>query len=170
MLAGEGIEATQATISRDLREIGAVKTASGYTMPSALVGHPIGQPAGPAGTFTPGSPQAAPQGFGEHGHAGGAGFLPSQVPGLGLLASLRTFVVSVERGCSMIVIKTGPRYASLVAAEIDREMPVGVLGTVAGDDTILIACRGEAAAKRVCADFTKAAGVGPAAWMGKGAR
>ena len=82
---------------------------------------------------------------------------------VGRSAAMRTFVISVERGGSIVVLRTGPGHASLVAAEIDRDAPDGVLGTVAGDDTIFIACRGEPAAKRVATDFAHAAGVGKAA-------
>jgi arginine repressor len=49
-------------------------------------------------------------------------------------------------------------------------MPTGVLGTVAGDDTIFIACRGEGAAKRLATELAHAAGVGPGARGAKGAR
>lgn len=143
-LAGEGIEATQATISRDLREIGAVKSGAGYTMPAALLGR-----------ATTGSGQAT--GYGGVGR-GGVG-LEAGVPGVGLASALHTFVVSVERGGSLVVVRTGPGHASLVAAEIDRERPEGALGTVAGDDTIFVACRGEPAARRIAAEFGRAAGV-----------
>jgi transcriptional regulator of arginine metabolism len=165
LLAQEGIEATQATISRDLREIGAVKSAAGYTMPSVLVG----QVAGHAPDAT--SAAAARGVQGGHGQARAdssrAALIDSALAAVGLPAALRTFVVSVERGGSMVVARTGPGHASLVAAEIDRAMPTGVLGTVAGDDTIFIACRGESAARRLAAELAQAAGVGSAA---RGAR
>ena len=122
LLAEQGVEATQATLSRDLREIGAVKGPEGYTMPA-----PIGRATAPA---------------------------PAPLPPLGLVAAVRSFVTSTQCAGALVVLRTGPGHASLVAAELDRDPPAGSLGTIAGDDTIFIACRSGAAARRIAATFS----------------
>jgi transcriptional regulator of arginine metabolism len=52
--------------------------------------------------------------------------------------------VSVAGGGCMVVVRTAPAHASVVASVIDRELAlngdcVGVLGTIAGDDTVFVA-------------------------------
>lgn len=106
VLSRQGVRATQATISRDLREIGAVKGPDGYVLPAS-------------------NPVASE---------------------LGLERALRGFVRNVDRGATMVVLKTGPGHAQLVALELDRSPPAGVIGTIAGDDTIFLATRSERAA------------------------
>lgn len=163
LLAGEGIEATQATLSRDLREIGAVKGGTGYTLASALVGDHahVGQNgvlSGHGGAGLHGGLHGGSH-LGAGTIAGGRMSPEAALAAVGRSAAMRTFVVSVERGGSIVVLRTGPGHASLVAAEIDRDPLAGVLGTVAGDDTIFVACRGEAAARRVHVEFAQSAGV-----------
>lgn len=106
LLGRYGIKATQATISRDLRELGAVKGPDGYVLP----------------------------------------VLTSSSNELGLERALRGFVKNVDRGATMVVLKTGPGHAQVVALELDRSPPQGVIGTIAGDDTIFLATRSERAA------------------------
>lgn len=106
MLAKHGVRATQATISRDLREIGAVKGPDGYVLPT----------------------------------------VPPPGSEIGLERALKGFVKGVDRGATLVVLKTGPGHAPLVAAELDKTPPAGVIGTIAGDDTIFIATRSERAA------------------------
>ena len=112
LLAGAGQPATQATVSRDLEELGAVKIRrSGHivyalTDASGPVGGPVGGPGGPAG---------------------GPAFSAS--------------VHDVECSGSLVIVHTPPGHAGMVAAGIDREALEGVAGTIAGDDTILIVCR-----------------------------
>ncbi|MEZ6235190.1 MAG: hypothetical protein R3B68_13460 [Phycisphaerales bacterium] len=130
LLAQQGVEATQATISRDLRELGAVKSPAGYTL----------------------SAQHAP-----------AAPLDAALPAYGAHAAVRAFVTSVGHSPLMVVLHTAPAHASLVAAELDRDPPEGVLGTIAGDDTIFIACRSEQATRRLAADLADAAGINTAA-------
>ena len=50
-------------------------------------------------------------------------------------------VVSIEFSGNLLVIKTLPGYANSVASIIDKANPVEVIGTVAGDDTILLIMR-----------------------------
>lgn len=100
-LKREGFGATQATISRDLDDVGAVrKHVDGktvYEMPSS---------------------NGPPEGFGKR-----------------VLAEL---VREVAVSANLVVVKTFPGMAPSVGAVIDSESVPGVLGTVAGDDTVLV--------------------------------
>ncbi len=65
-----------------------------------------------------------------------------------LTAGLKGLLNSVEHNGSLIVIKTPPGSASLVAHHLDATKPLGMLGTIAGDDTIFVA---PASAKQIVA-------------------
>lgn len=54
-------------------------------------------------------------------------------------SGLRNLLVDIEHNGSMIVIHTTPGSASLVARQLDHSRPQGILGTIAGDDTIFVA-------------------------------
>ena len=98
-LAQQGLRVTQATLSRDIRELGLVKTAEGYK--------PLGA----------------------------ASAAPSQ-PALG--RALREFLRDVLPAQNLLVLKTPPGGAQPLAAAVDRERWPEVLGTIAGDDTVLL--------------------------------
>ncbi len=121
-LARLGIEATQATISRDLRAIGAVKGPGGYTVP-------------------PVEPPALGPGDAEMG------------------AVLAQHVTSVVAAVGLVVLKTTPGSAQIVALELDRFPPSQVVGTVAGDDTVLVAVETPAGVKSVCRALRALAGL-----------
>ena len=108
-----GIEATQATISRDLKEIGLVKRA------------------GDGAYVRPGVDRTGPE-SGER---------------------LRRAVASLLRGCErvdpLVVVRTDRGQAQGLAEWIDRAQLPEIAGTVAGDDTILVICRGADAAALV---------------------
>jgi len=104
LLAEHGISATQATISRDLRELGASKGPGGYFLPRIDVS----------------------------GHS-------SQASEKSLRQVLETYVVSAEPAGNLLVLKTGPGQAQVVALEFDRHPQDGVVGVIAGDDTIFLA-------------------------------
>ncbi|MEO0513551.1 MAG: arginine repressor [Planctomycetota bacterium] len=106
-LQERGVRVTQATLSRDLREIGAVKSADGYR----LLGEARGVASSVVGLIATGSLTRAVQ-----GHLTGA------KPGVGL-----------------VVCTTSPGHAQVLALELDRTPPPGVLGTVGGDDTVFVA-------------------------------
>jgi len=108
LLDERGIGVTQATLSRDLREIGALKTMRGYQLPL------------------------------ENGGAG-VGLSPSTPQPTALSRTLAGFVTRVEPAGNLIVIRTGPGHAQLVALEIDRAGLSGVVGCLAGDDTVFLA-------------------------------
>ncbi len=104
LLAEQGFQVTQATVSRDLWAVGAVKarTADGSFRYS----------------WEPGS---------EPGRTRDA-----------LVMALSTYVTSVRSSGNLVVIKTPPGAAHVVAAAIDDAGIEGILGTVAGDDTMLV--------------------------------
>jgi transcriptional regulator of arginine metabolism len=100
-LAGAGLHVTQATLSRDIKELGLVKTGEGYSTPAELGGE-----------------SAAP------------------TPSLSHL--LREFVTEIKEAQNLLVIRTTTGSAQPVAAALDAERWPELLGTLAGDDTILV--------------------------------
>jgi transcriptional regulator of arginine metabolism len=118
-LQARGIEATQATLSRDLKELGLVKRAGdgAYTRP----GHEK-----------------------SNGHAASERLrraVPATVRGL-------------ERVNLLLIVRTDPGQAQGLAVLVDRSQFAEVAGTVAGDDTILVICRGLEQAKQMEARLT----------------
>jgi transcriptional regulator of arginine metabolism len=114
LLADDGVAVTQATLSRDLEEIGAVKVrrpgvGTVYSVPDSAPG-PVLR------TLTDATDGRISR----------------------LAAEL---LVSVEASANLVVVRTPPGGAHLLASAIDRAGLEDVLGTVAGDDTILIVTR-----------------------------
>lgn len=114
ILADEDIEVTQATLSRDLDEIGAVKTRLADGTVAYTIG---GRQGGDAG---------APAVGGKTDQQ-----MARVLPGL---------VTSVASARNLIVVHTPSGAAQYVASVIDRQPVEGVLGTIAGDDTVMIVC------------------------------
>ena len=105
MLAAAGVDATQATVSRDLEEIGAVKVrAAGGESVYAVPDLP--------------KDRVAPE---EH-----------------LRRVLGEWVVEVSSSTNLVVVRTPPGSAHVVASALDRAGLPEILGTVAGDDTIIV--------------------------------
>jgi len=105
LLAEAGVEATQATVSRDLEEIGAVKVrAAGGESVYAVPDLP--------------KDRVAPE---EH-----------------LRRVLGDWVVEVAASANLVVVRTPPGSAHVVASALDRAGLPEILGTVAGDDTIVV--------------------------------
>ena len=126
VLGAEGIVATQATVSRDLEELGAVKarTAQGET---AYV--------------IPEQPQ-------------------DQVAPAELLQRVCSdWVVEVDSSKNLVVVRTPPGSAHLVGAAIDRAGWDSVVGTVAGDDTILVVVGEPFSGADVAGEFRDLAGL-----------
>lgn len=118
LLAAEGIEVTQATLSRDLVELGAVRVRRGRALVYAV-------------------PGAEPKG-GE------------QVP-TRLRRLLEELLVTAQASGNLVVLRTPPGAANHLASAIDASRLTEVLGTIAGDDTILLVTatpRGGAAVAR----------------------
>jgi transcriptional regulator of arginine metabolism len=114
-LAAEGFRVTQATLSRDLDELGAVKLRTpDRGQPTYVV---------PAD----GAPLAAR-------HA-------ADDPPARLSRLLAELMISAEASANLAVMRTPPGASMFLASAIDRAGLPDVLGTVAGDDTILVISR-----------------------------
>jgi transcriptional regulator of arginine metabolism len=110
-LQQRGFETTQATISRDIKELGLVKRA----------GDGAYQRSG-AETSNPETAMTA------------------------LERAAAAFLRNVERVQQLVVIRTGRGQAQALAEAIDRAQLPEEVGSIAGDDTILIIARGARAA------------------------
>ncbi len=114
LLADGDVHATQATVSRDLEDLGAIKVriaggATVYAIPELP------------------SEQFAPE---DH-----------------LRRVLGDWLVEVDRSGDLVVLRTPPGSAHVVASALDRGGVPNVVGTVAGDDTILVIARPDAGAE-----------------------
>lgn len=111
-LAAEGIEVTQATLSRDLEELGAIKLRGADGGVGVYVVPEDGSPV--------------------RGVAGGTGRLSR------LLGEL---LVSTDASANLAVLRTPPGGAHYLASAIDRAALPYVVGTIAGDDTVFVVAR-----------------------------
>ena len=137
-LAGVGIKVTQATLSRDLDELGAIRLRGQggeliYALPPdpadiAADQHAARQSA-LAGPATAAGPAVA---------AGPATAGPATA---GLARVAADLLLSAEASGNLVVLRTPPGAAQLMASVIDRTGLPAVLGTVAGDDTVLVVAR-----------------------------
>lgn len=97
-LAKAGLQTTQVTLSRDIRELGLAKTGAGY------------------------------QRFATEAPAFG--------PDLAMIAG--EFLTDARVAQNLLVLRTSPGNASTLASALDREKWEEVIGTLAGDDTVLV--------------------------------
>ncbi|MEM9082834.1 MAG: arginine repressor [Planctomycetota bacterium] len=67
-------------------------------------------------------------------------------------------LLSAEPAATTAVLRTPPGHAQALAIELDRTPPAGVVGTLAGDDTIFLACHTADDAVRTCAHLLELAG------------
>lgn len=112
LLAAEGIEVTQATLSRDLDELGAVKLRGADSGAPVYVIPEDGSPV--------------------RGVQGGTTRLSR------LLAEL---MASVDASGNLMVLRTPPGAAQFLASAIDRAALDEVVGSIAGDDTVAVIAR-----------------------------
>jgi arginine repressor len=198
-----GMHVTQATLSRDLDELGVVRLrAAGGTLVYALPGDPGGPSSHPGTAFDypervraasgpsiPPAPPLAPgaEDVGPHaraatpggislaggtGMAGGtgagqppAGQAPAgqdppaaqAVPGGGvssrLVRYLTELLTSAEASANLVVLRTPAGAAQFLASAIDHAAWPAILGTVAGDDTVLVIARDPAGGEALAAEF-----------------
>lgn len=126
LLAEEGISATQATVSRDLDDLGAVKVRV------------------PGGATV----YAVPE------------FVPERVAPLDQLRRVMgEWVAEVTCSGNLVVVRTPPGCAHVVASALDRSGIDGLLGTVAGDDTMLCVATESVGGDALAATLSELAGI-----------
>ncbi len=103
-LSLSGIQTTQVTLSRDMRDLGLVRTAEGYRK------------------------------FG------------TERAGPSLADVANEYLLDIKVAQNLVVLRTPPGNANALAVAIDREDLKPVVGTIAGDDTILVITADKAAA------------------------
>lgn len=150
-LAAHGVKTTQTTLSRDLRDLGVVKTPAGYVLPTALVAQPE-----PTHTYDPGMPALA----------NGVTVLTATGS---LRRALAGHLLGVRPGVGMVVCKTAPGHAQVIALELDRTPPSGVIGTVGGDDTVFVAVDHPERVDTLVDELREMAGLGALETAGGGA-
>ena len=135
-LAQRGVRATQATLSRDLEELGAVRLrAADGSLVYALPGEAGGPGSMPGGlTEVPGS---GPRANAVPGPGPGAG---TQAPAR-LARVIAELLVTAEASANLVVLRTPAGAAQFLASVIDHSAWPSILGTVAGDDTVLVIAR-----------------------------
>jgi transcriptional regulator of arginine metabolism len=78
--------------------------------------------------------------------------------------------LAIDEAPPLLVLRTAPGAAHAIASALDLNFLPGVVGTVAGDDTIFVACRGRASLRRLRSTLSGLRGtstpVGAAAWNG----
>ena len=126
LLGDEWPALTQATVSRDLEELGAVKVRI------------------PGGQMAYAIPELAKDRL-----------APEDV----LKKALAEFLVEAAHSANLAVLRTPPGSAHVVASALDRAGLPEVLGTVAGDDTVLVVCPPPDGGKKMSARLAKLAGL-----------
>ena len=119
LLRSEGYSVTQATVSRDIKEMRLIKVL------------------GADGSYKYSSESSAPADENSH------------------IYLFSTAVTSVDYTHSLVVIKTRVGMAQAVCAALDSQNRVGVLGTIAGDDTIFVATRTDSSSAALVNDIKK---------------
>ena len=111
LLAADGIRVNQATLSRDLRDMGLLKGPNGYELPADAT----------------------------HG---------AHDPSMALFNAVLAMLTRVDRAQNLLVLHTIVGAASPLAIALDRAGWREVVGTIAGDDTVLAVCRSAEHARR----------------------
>lgn len=142
-LSQRGLRVTQATLSRDLEELGTVRLrgAGGalvYALPGEA-GGPGSLPGGLAELTDAADPTAADEGMAPQEPEPGNGFGPHLAGRLARVTS--ELLVTAEASGNLVVLRTPAGAAQFLASVIDHAALPPVLGTVAGDDTVLVVAR-----------------------------
>ncbi|MCU1345395.1 MAG: argR [Acidimicrobiia bacterium] len=125
LLGTQGITATQATVSRDLEDLGAVKVRV------------------PGGETVYAIPEFEPDRLAPEDH---------------LRRVLGEWVADVSHSGNLVVVRTPPGCAHVVASALDRSGIAGFLGTVAGDDTLLCVATEKLGGAKLAANLRQLAG------------
>lgn len=123
LLAAAGFAVTQATLSRDLVELRAQKVRR------------------PSGDFVYSVP-------GEAARLAEAGLADSGAEHISekLTRLLSELLVTAQASGNLVVLRTPPGAAHFLASAIDHSVIGDIIGTIAGDDTVLVITRGDGAA------------------------
>jgi len=127
MLAGKGFSVTQATLSRDLKTLKVAKIPDGHGSYRYVL----------PGTLDGGHSDPVPV---------------SRTASAHLVASVR----SIEFSGQMGVLKTKPGYANMVASILDSGLGGKIMGTVAGDDTVLLILRADTDTMKLLSEMEQA--------------
>ncbi len=111
LLAEEGLDVNQATLSRDVRDMGLLKGRDGYEFPAELA-------------------------------------VADADERVALYHAVATWLADAAVAQNLLVLKTPPGGAAPLALALDHDRWKGVLGTIAGDDTILVICKHATDARR----------------------
>lgn len=109
-----GFSVTQATLSRDLKDLGLVKASAD-------------------GAY----------------HRPGIESTPPEIAVARLHHAVTEYLTGVDRAQQLVVLKTGLAQAQPLASAVDAARLDGVVGTIGGEDTVLVICRDAAAAAAV---------------------
>ena len=123
LLAADGVQVTQATLSRDLEELRAVKVRGADGGPGAYVIPEDGRPP----------------------------LRPAEQAPARLVRLLRELLTGTDASANLAILRTPPGAAQFLASALDRSGLPDVVGTIAGDDTILVVAR-EATGGKALAD------------------
>jgi len=134
------VHVTQATLSRDLDELGVVRLRAGGTLVYALPEEPGGPGSRPGGTI-------------QDERLSGS----ETAQDARLARYLGELMTSAEASANLVVLRTPAGAAQFLASVIDHAAPPSILGTVAGDDTVLIIARDPAGGDALAADFLRRA-------------
>jgi transcriptional regulator of arginine metabolism len=115
-----GFSVTQATLSRDLRDLGLVKASAD-------------------GAY----------------HRPGVESTPPGVAAARLHHAVAEYLIGVDRALQLVVLKTGMAQAQPLASAVDAARLDGVVGTIGGEDTVLVICCDATAAAGVAGRFEK---------------
>lgn len=126
LLAAEGLMVTQATVSRDLEDLGAIKVRVG------------------GGDTVYAIPEYEPERI---------------APNDQLRRVLGEWVAEVKNSGDLVILRTPPGCAHVVASALDRSGYPGLLGTVAGDDTLLCIADEAVGGKELAARLSDLAGI-----------
>lgn len=131
ILAKKGFAVTQPTLSRDLRDLGVIKTPSGYALAEDLAGvEPF---------------RLAPRESRESRFE----------------STVAELVLAAGVSGTMVVLRTPPAEAQPVAKAVDEAAPDGVLGTLGGDDTVFVAMVSAAKASSLARRINTLIGASP---------
>jgi transcriptional regulator of arginine metabolism len=127
LLADDGVQVTQGTLSRDLVEIGALRVRSSG-------GHLVYAVPGEGGDRTP--------------HVGEFASFEARLARL-----CGEVLVSAEASANLVVLRTPPGAAQYFASAVDRVGWESILGTIAGDDTVLLITRSPSGGSSIAQQF-----------------